>query len=937
MEEEENKVLKTLTEIGICKKPIKGFFDSLNNKFIQLSLNIQILSFYLLLLTLFMGFMAIYKEIVVGELLKILTLNYYINSFVTDIISPQLDYKANIDQLNNINQVTSTIRNVIFMNIYSQELISHHIGTVNSKDFGDNDLTYKTDLKAIDLRAKYNYSELQEYGPNSLNYTVFDIGEREKTPVAGEDFSIDPKNLHPMIWQFTPIFAQLHDLTGIKLESGYFLGYRTEDCYKIEDAQKFNSFFKYPVRNDEILMKEYDSNLKVFDTIIEPIGNCFKYLLDKKSSVYERVNKVNWYAVYEANFIAMNTTIDSNTFKLLKLDQNRVKRTVFMTVSSFKLNFGGLKDYIFSFIHQTDVSNSFLPYQGYNNHHKEMKFSSSFSLLEKLYNWKIQKIPFNPSDNIYLNSYNVDDSSKLLYFVPRFILDLFMYGVVPKDVYEIEKSKYKDTNNYGELVDINLDTKMFDNYFLDNYSIVRRQDFLISHPFSYDLIFFQFVNFISEYMHKKKISKKNYCIIRKLKEYYNFLNEFEPNKDSTTTCIKDICKIIDCSIRPELQKFKLNPLEMTNHLPNCYCLPLFCKDTDIFANDTVHPIFEQIMPFISNTTDLPMKCSINFLKQDSNTTENTPIYINLFYDDLHYKSDVFLFSLSLKKFVISSEILINQYKYTKQIKKYVYGSYAIACIILIVIFTNIMKKNITRTSKRISKFDNFYANVIKNSLNGLILENPKFNIDTAVINSKISDAEDKIVLLEIKEDSKDFNSTSKTEEKPGDELNSFKNLINNNMDIFKVDFTIDQKFYGNNKIISSLKKEFLKDKYTEILLVAKNAEDSFNESQVSDNDNQNLSIISESSLTNNMNFYLLYELISTEILDFNMYIQNFYFNENSEPKLIDYYSQIESLLLNDEISINEVTDFEKTENFINYYLKEIHSKWMEKYDSKKKH
>ena len=56
--------------------------------------------------------------------------------------------------------------------------------------------------------------------------------------------------------------------------------YKMNPCYdNVQDLQNFNVFFKFPMRNEEMLDKEYDANLKAYDYIMEPVGECYDYFL----------------------------------------------------------------------------------------------------------------------------------------------------------------------------------------------------------------------------------------------------------------------------------------------------------------------------------------------------------------------------------------------------------------------------------------------------------------------------------------------------------------------------------------------------------------------------------------------------------------------------------------------------------------------------------
>jgi len=905
------------------------------NKFFNLSLNIQVGGFYLFVMIMFMIFTATNK--------------FYYNEFIFKVLTPQLEYKSRINQLNNINQVQEEMRYLMFLSLYTKDLANHDIATVKKDNYTTKDMSFKTDLNAENLRQKYDYSDLYKdtSSPSTykdLNFTILDLGIRNEFPAEGQGFTIDPNNIIPIIWEFTPIFTQHYERMGIMLESTYFLGYKINNCFKSSDDQvKFNAFFKFPLKKKE-MTQLLDSNLKAFDFILEPIGSCYDFLFENEA-IREKSKKTNWYKTYESNFIKFNKTLNYQSFKLLKLDQNNIKTVVSMAVNSIKLSFGKDQDYIFSFVHQTDIIKDFLPYET-ENLNDEDQSSNTFSIYEGEYLDGQEFVPFYVSDNIYLSTYNIDDHYRVIKTVPQFIQDMFRYGVHQKSIYEPTRV-YKDDE--GNVINLKPDSALFSQYFIDDFNDESyNRNFLLSYPFSYDFTFFKYVNFMADYLNSKFYYNESWCRIRRLDLYNDYLKSFNPGNDIRLDCLYDICKIIDCTTSPFLNKYHINPEKQIDYFPNCYCLPLFCYDNDVFSeNITYHKEFKPLVPYIKNITDLPRKCSINFLRKDNNTKFYSTI-VNSFFDDISNKKASSLFSLSMQKFTIGDQILELQEETLSPIKKIMFFSYIFLLFIIALAFTTVMMKNVKKTSFRINKLHNFYANVINNSLNGLIEENNKLSLEALQnMEEKMDELEQqqsdkKVALLSIAIPSnipidnpdKDFKESKKPAE-IYDELTEFKNLITSNLDIFKVDFTIDQNIYNQNKIIDSLKKEFMRDCYTKVMLHSKVKKDqSFEESAISEDSkgNNNLSFISEGSLSNNMNFYILYELMSTEMIDFDKYTQNFYFTEKKSG-IFNFYDQIDKGLLNDEIHLNETTDVDKLEKSIEYYINEVHKKWMKKYEN----
>ena len=228
------------------------------------------------------------------------------------------------------------------------------------------------------------------------------------------------------------------------------------------------------------------------------------------------------------------------------------------------------------------------------------------------------------------------------------------------------------------------------------------------------------------------------------------------------------------------------------------------------------------------------------------------------------------------------------------------------------------------------------------------------------------------------EDNNDDNADNKDDEKKSildkkthknktseisDELTELRKIFYNNLDSFKIEIDINQNFYKDNKLIINFLKEKKMNLYNNIVFqTTEDIQKKLEKQNVSDNDidnpipEGNYSTYSENFETNDMNLLLLYEVLSTELIDFSQYRQNFFFKEpqvkqndssmlytgngNGIQSKIDYtkasifnfYPAIDKFLYDDENNINDITNGDKITSWISYYMDQAHNSWIKKYD-----
>jgi len=193
-----------------------------------------------------------------------------------------------------------------------------------------------------------------------------------------------------------------------------------------------------------------------------------------------------------------------------------------------------------------------------------------------------------------------------------------------------------------------------------------------------------------------------------------------------------------------------------------------------------------------------------------------------------------------------------------------------------------------------------------------------------------------------------------------DELTALRKIFYDNLFSFKIVLEVGENFYKNNPVIVDFLKEKKMKLYNNVVFQSKEKLKQKLDKPVSNifenlESEVNASTYSQNFDNNDINLLLMYEILSTEVIDFTNYRQNFFFKVRQEeyqevvsnsPKkklkvvhedytttsLFNFYDCINKFLYNDENNINDITNGEKVTSLINYFIEVIHKKWMVKMD-----
>jgi len=907
----------------------------------SLSLNVQVVGFYFIIIVLFFMFFNIYRFLLLTVELDSITNNHYHKTYIKQVLLPQLDLKFHVDEINNKYQLEDIMRNLLFLKIYTNELINKDIATIKQDKFDFPNSTYTTNLNQEINRTKF--SELNGKNDEGLNFDLmYSIGNIHLVTPDNVTSTLDPNFITPLIWQITPLFYQYLDLVGMKLESNYFIAYDINNCNSDDGiSSNMKTYFKYPISNSELSPKsEIISNSKPFDIVLDPFSKCFKDL-EVNVETRDKFLKLNWFSNYETIFEATNETYYTKVYRFNKINELGKVRNYKIVSSAFSLKLNNNNQhFIFAFVNKFDLDKSELLYKSFNN---SIETISIYYTLPDILD---RKIPLDIKDKVYLSSHNVDDNNRLVHQVPDFMNEIFSYSIKQKDFITFEDRVELNVTASA----INSDLKIISTDFL-KYD----QNYWVSYPFSYDSMVFKMFYEMHAYMKNNflKLTRNPKCKTTDLNAYYKQLQLYN-NNDIELDCLYDICRLLDCSTIKELQPLMDNLEKSTRYLPMCNCLKLFCYDETV--NMTIHPTFQPLIKYMKNLT-LPNSCQLNSLRRTS-TTQPLSNIVKFSYSEIYAKNSSGLISMSLNNYTISQELIDAQHVYLDNIKRiFIYG-YLFLSFVFIIVFVNIMKRNVeTNVTSRINQVHNFYANVVNTSLEQYVIPEQKSTILNTLegVKANLERSPYSTRFINISSGNDNGNNSSNNNGSNGntsennnnvnekvykDELTEFKNLIFENIDIFKVDFKTDQNIYTQNKIILSLKDEIRSKQYSNLVFDSNNrvcnTKNEYSEGGSVNSDNhETASIISDNTLDNNLNIHIIYEVLSTEIVDLGKYKQNFFFRDISQNKLINMYNIIEKNLFNDESIDSDITDPEKLEKSINYFISEIHSKWMKKYEKTK--
>lgn len=942
-------------------------------------LSVQVGIVYTVFMIIFIIAIGFAKIVQINSLLETQADKNYYTSIVSDMIDIQREVKIQLDSVNNDDYTSSMFNSLLFFRIYTEELIKH--GLIFTEGKSPNNMTFNKIPEGLESL----FVNVGKGDAFKMSKTLKQIMKMDY--YTDENLNKDSYNIHsliPFYFTFMPILYQNLKLQGIPIVNAYFLVSPKvnpdEEC-----LTNYNLYFKYPLEEAEIDSSVTPTNDQPYDFILDPIGRCSIPLIkgvekneNSQANTEElktKVKKLNWYYNLEANNI-MNSSITNESQKissemlsLLKVTQDNKKEEYFMNYINFQV----------SNIDPTSTSETPLyftialkilrtdmdwPYLKLDSNGDVNKFNY-ISLMN--FDLETPKVPIEISDKVYKVDYNIDDYKTILVNLPKFIDNIYKYTMLP-----IELVDNNDTeDDPSDDITININSLML------KYSEMgtMKDNYSINYYYNHDTNFFKLLLFLNNFLNYFNKNPGDIldqsvsfhpCLLDDIEDYYASISEF-------ANCFNDYCFYNNCNMSSKLY---IQP-EKSNFMPNCYCLPLYCRDDYSLKNFTFHMNITQKLG-LANTSDEyaytskkeennaniyynnllhgyynegknQFKCKISFNQKSEsvNKTFNTKIMLQpMSFDSSTTMMIMFLMSNDeIYNIVSKFKTLVNDIKWI------IYLVYFLFLTIVAVFLIAYLIHQVNCLTERMTKMKEIRSKIIsgskgsEKSRNSIRINNEDKKENDNLLDNKID------INLNV-EGSIPPNNKEENKEDETDELSALKTLINENINDFKIEFNINENMNDSISVIEKQYNEIIKVNGYKNKLLPNNKKDN-NEIKLDDDldsliiDNELRSSIDSNNIkeqkevvqsVDDLSLKIFYELLSlsTNEIDFSKTKTNFYFKDDFSKSILNFEDIINSIEAKDNSNTSEITNPEKLENAIRYYKNEIHTYWKDQYDIQKK-
>ena len=943
-------------------------------------LSVQVGIVYTVFMIVFIIAIGLAKIVQINSLLETQADKNYYTSIVSDMIDIQREVKIQLDSVNNDDYTSSMFNSLLFFRIYTEELLQHKLifvegGKTNGMTFMKDSISSTTNPDIDSLFEKVGDGFKFHKKLEDLMKFDFYIG----TGLEFENYNIH--SLIPFYYTFMPILYQNLKLQGIPIVNAYFL---VSPTVNVDETCKtnYNLYFKYPLEKAEIDSTVSPTNDQPYDFILDPVGRCSINLIkavetdstqEKTKELEEKVKKLNWYYNLEEKNI-MNSTlsseskrINSEMLSLLRVTQDNQKEEYFMNYINFKIDNYGIDNNnpplyftIAMKILRTDMDWPYLQLDS-NGDIKKFNYIS-------LMNFELDspKVPINLKDKVYNVDYNIDDNKTIIVNLPKFIDNIYKYTMLP-----IELVDNNDTDDdQSDDVTININSLML------KYSEmgIMKQNYSINYYYEHDTNFFKLLLFLNNflvYFNKNpgdildQSLSFHPCLLDDIEDYYASISEF-------ANCFDDYCFYNNCNMSSKLY---VQP-EKSNFMPDCYCLPLYCRDDYSLKNFSFHMniteklglantsneyaytskkeennaniYYNNLLHEYYNEEKNQFKCKISFNQksESANKTFNTKIMLQpMSFDSSTTMMIMFLMSNDeIYNIVTKFKNLVNDIKWI------IYLVYFLFLTIVAVFLIAYLIHQVNCLTERMTKMKEIRSKIISGSNGSEKQRNSiRLNNDDKKEIDNLLDKNDININVE---GSVGSNSKEENKEDEADELSALKTLINENINDFKIEFNINENMNDSISVIEKQYNEIIKVNGYKNKLLPNNKKEN-NEINIDEElDSLNIDNELRSSIDSNnikeqkevvpsvddLSLKIFYELLSlsTNEIDFSKTKTNFYFKDDFSKSILNFDDIINSIEAKDNSNTSEITNPEKLENAIRYYKNEIHTYWKEQYDIQKK-
>jgi hypothetical protein len=885
------------------QKESKSFCSSLQANFIHLSISTQVMIVFTSLLIIFISILIFLRVTEVNDLLNKITINNYYKSVVINIIDVERNLKVKLDEINYQQHINIINSNPLFYQTYLAELTQGHITTMEIKVI-DNSLAIVAAFEPATVLNMNYYGELNKIYPD------IDFENNSKFLASARSLLKPGRNnlefLVPFIYVNIPLLLQNLMLNGYYLENFYFMinSFLNGVC----DTASPQQYAKYPLNIQESRLVTTGLT-RYYDTNIEPVSLCG---IDKALGDKEVIKRNNWFYIYEQEFLQRANRESFQRMLIIRRIQSVYR------VDNYFVNFRTFafaksptesREYYLTVGQKFNRDKSYLPFLM----NKSVEQPYEFVAIINSHDFKTF-VSKDVNDGLFYYDYNIDDSDKFLINTPTILQRLYQYSMLPREMVE---SNVHGINPRSLLLTYEAFEKISSQYYVNK-------------KFTFESNFFNLINFFNNFFRYSKYEEttenpqptpiNHKCPISNLTDYYSTISPYY-------NCLEDICFYKNCSNTDPYYSL----MAEENFVPNCHCLPLYCNDNytitdglpNVFKEQAFGINFYESQSFIQSKT---IECRANFYFKDPNEipfsfiTKSWMTEANLFNN-----TDIFFLYMVEEK-TTNNKVIDKMALELNFVKRVVFTFFFIIVVIVTIVFNKCMFTKINNFKNRIHETKELHRLIIISSQSEL--EDDK-NYEISEINqSEVSD----IQRLTIHKG--DFVQVSDIDDelvqrgRYYDELQCIISIIKDNIDDFNIEFNINKNYYETNKMVKDFITIAKKKYYVDKILPGKNLK-SDEEGDASFND-------SFEDTFSNTSLNIIYELLSTELIDFNDYKYNFYFKENSESSMLNFYDMIETHLFNQQVYTNELTDPDKLEIAIQYYQNEIHKKWKDVYDKKMK-
>ena len=926
--------IKNLNKLKASFKSFLKNFYCLTGKNIRLQVGITY-SIFLIIMTLIIIFLKLYHVL---DSINSLADKKYFLFYINNIIDSQREIKTQLDELNNHDIVATGNDPLLFLRIYTEEMVSLGILENKSIILEENLTNIYEDLGENFILSK-DLKELSE---------IYDSGQVIIDPKINNNIN----NLLPFYFHFSLIFFESLNNCGMKLTNLYFIADEIDFRNENQDKKINSMYFKYPLENLPIAPDVPQENNKIYDFVLDPYMDSTSDFRDQ-SEVIHSIRHNNW-------FYNCLQNPDSH-FRIVKIDKLSEEKTRkdYLMIYSRTNNLTYLEDendsskIFFTFSMKVNQDLDDYPFIELNKNDDILYFDylSIYNFIDDFYQINLQN--GNIEQNFEID-YDLDASKNILIKVPKFISNIHTYSMIernkPFNEDQAKLLKYNEMATTSKFYEIN--------YYFKKDALIFRLIYFLNEFFSFKK---NHPEYLTEEYDSQRSSEETSldhpCIFQGTDEYYEQIKS-EYDYD----CLDDFCLYNNCDQ-------SANYLEDLYFMPNCYCIPLFCRDSLSPNTDFHDKLKERILninsemsenaySFSSTYKDYLRKKEYTFSKIDQyfdrknfifncklsfghkNNSYNNFFKTKIKIQNLSYKKGdnnflMFFMNNNMTSFIVDNLKNLNFIYFICTFGGYIF--FLICTLVILVKYILVQVNNLLNRMETIKKIRTTLITneEEKNDLDEISNSNNISNINESMINLN----EDNLSLKSVDSINKKQKIEKKKKEQKVqvemDELDTLIQLINENLADFQIKFNLNEDMNSN---INEIKKQYngiIKiNQYKNKLLQNKS-----NEINSFDDEEETITESNEKEKNfDNLSLKMFYELLSTSTseMDFSNIKRNFYYRKHDEKLLFDLNEILPYFNDEDSNGNGEITNLTKIHNAINYYYKNIHNLWEQQYENFKR-